>query len=114
MGKWKKRKARSAGSHIKESRGGKVALLLLLLNIFIYAGFRGTDIVVLTFVMALVAFIGYLLAFLSRRSMRRHRGAVGGESIVLLAYWGNLILFLLSFLMFSYSLAIGILRGDFL
>ena len=114
MGKWKKVKARSASSHIKESKAGKVGLLLLLLNLFLWAGLRGTDIVVLTFLMALVAFTGYILAVMARKSMRRQRGAVGGESIAAIAYWGNLILFLLTFLMFSYSLAIGVLRGDFL
>ena len=114
MGKWKKVKARSAGSHIRESKAGKIALLLLLLNCFIWAGLRGIDVVVLTLLSALVAFAGYLLAMSGRKALRRHRGAVGGESIVLIAYWGNLILFILTFLMFSYSLAIGVLRGDFL
>lgn len=114
MGKWKKVKARSAGSHTRESRAGKAALLLLLLNVFIWAGLRGLDVVLLTLLSALVALSGYLLARSGRKFLRRHRGAVGGESIVLIGYWGNLILFILTFLMFSYSLAMGILRGDFL
>lgn len=114
MGKWKKVKARSASSHIREPWAGKFSLLLLLINIFIWAGLRGMDIVIMTFLSTVVAFTGYLLALSGRKFLRRQRGSVGGESIVTIAYWGNLLLFLLTFLMFSYSLAIGVLRGDFL
>ena len=113
MGKWKKAKNRAA-AHEKEPLLAKLSVILLLGNGFLWAGLRGLDVVVLTFLSALLALTGLFIAHVARKQIRRHRGSVGGESVALIGYWGNLLVFLLVFLLFSYSLAIGILRGDFL
>jgi D-alanyl-lipoteichoic acid acyltransferase DltB (MBOAT superfamily) len=112
MGKWKKMKRHSESSLQKEPLRAKVSLILLLLNVFIWAGLRSLDVIVLTFISALVALAGMLMARAAWRYIRRHRGSVGGESIALIGYWGNLIVFVLTFLLFSYSIAMGILRGE--
>jgi len=113
MGKWVKRKRGHAPVQ-KESWLGKVSLFFLLLNIFVAAGLRGLDMLILTFVSALVALAGMLLGRAALRHVKRRRGRIGGESFALIGYWGNLILFILMFLYFSYLFAIGILRGDLL
>lgn len=113
MGKWKKAKRRRA-THEKDSKLASASVLMLLLNGFLWAGLRSLDEVILTFLSALVAFVGFLFARAAGRYLRRHRGRVGGESMAVIGYWGNLLLFILTFLMFSYALAMGILRGDFL
>jgi hypothetical protein len=92
----------------------KVSVMLLLLNGFVWAGLRSLDVVVLTLLSWLLALAGLLLGRMAGKYIRRHRGKIGGESIAMIGYWGNLIVFLLTFLLFSYSLAMGILRGDFL
>jgi len=91
-----------------------MSLIFLLINVFIWAGLRGTDILVVTLLSALVGFAGWLMAFRAGRKIRRMGGRVAGEAVALIAYWGNLAIFLLSSLMFAYSVAMGILRGDLL
>lgn len=88
--------------------------MLLLANGFIWAGLRSLDIVLLSFISMCVAFTGFLLGRAAGRYIRRHCGSVGGESAALIGYWGNLGAFIATFLLFSYSLAMGILGGDFL
>jgi hypothetical protein len=61
-----------------------------------------------------VAFAGLLLGRAAGKYIRRHHGSVGGESMALIGYWGNFGAFVATFLLFAYSLAMGILRGDFL
>jgi hypothetical protein len=112
MGKWKKMKRQSESSLQKEPLRAKISLILLLLNGSIWAGLRGLDVIVLTFLSVLVALAGMLLGLAGRRYIRRHRGAIGGDSIALIGYWGNLIVFVLALLMFSYAVAMGILRGE--
>lgn len=112
MGKWKKTKRQSESSLQKEPLRAKISLLLLLLNGFIWAGLRSLDVLVLTFLSTLVALGGMLLGRAAYRYIRRHRGSVGGDSIALIGYWGNLIVFILTFLLLSYAVAMGILRGE--
>lgn len=113
MGKWKKAK-RKAPRGQEEPLASRVAILLALLNVFIWVGFRGVDIVVLSFASSFVGLIGFLLAFVGGRAERRRRGSLGRSALTEIGYWGNLALFLGSSVLFSYTLAIGILRGDFI
>jgi len=92
----------------------KVSVLLLLLNGFIWAGLRSLDILLLTLLSALVGLAGLVLGRLARRHLRRHQGRMGGESLALIGYWGNLAMFILPALMFSYAFAMGVLRGELL
>lgn len=112
MGKWVKSKRRNQSSNQNEPFRAKASLILLLVNGFIWAGLRSLDVIVLTFLSALVALVGMLLGRAAWRYIRRHRGKVGGDSTAQIGYWGNLIVFILTFLMFSYSVAMGILRGN--
>ena len=98
----------------KEPWTAKAALILLLLNAFLWAGLRNMDIVVLSLAATLISLAGMLLALRARHKVRRHGGRIAGEALATIAYWGNLIVFLLSLMLFSYSMVMGILRGDFL
>jgi len=50
----------------------KLSVILLLGNGFLWAGLRGLDVVVLTFLSALLALMGVLLARIARKRIRRH------------------------------------------
>lgn len=114
MGKWKKVNRRRREGEQRESNLAKASVLALLVNGFIWAGLRGVDILVLSLASVLVAGLGLLLAKLSQRLLRKRHGRLGGESLSLIGYWGNLLIFVLSFLLFSYSLAIAVMRGEIL
>ena len=98
----------------KEPFTAKASLINLLLCVFVYVTLRGVDVLAVTLLATLVGFIGWILAIVARRKIRRAGGRIGGESLAMIGYWGNLIAFLLSALLFSYSVAMGILRGDLL
>lgn len=70
--------------------------------------------VVMTFLLTGVSFIGYLLAILAKKKLRRHRGRLDGDSVAEIGYWGNLLVFLVSLLGFCWFFLIGVARGDFL
>lgn len=90
----------------------RVALLLLLLNIFVWVGLRGTDILLVSMGSGLLALAGWIAAHRGRRKVRRLGGRGSSETMALMAYWGNLIIFLLVLFVFSYAVAMGILRGE--
>lgn len=113
MGKWVKRKRDHAPVQ-QESRLAKLSLFFLLLNVFVAAGLRGLDVLIVSLAAALVALAGMLCGRRALHQLRRRRGRIGGESFALIGYWGNLIIFILMFLFFSYLVAIGILSGNLL
>jgi hypothetical protein len=114
MAKNYKSKRRSRSRHQKESWLAKASIILLLANGFIWAGLRGLDIVLLSFLSMTIALAGWLFGRTAGRYIRRHHGSIGGESMAQIGYWGNFGALIATFLLFSYSLAMGILRGDFL
>lgn len=114
MGKWKKVNRRKWAGRERESLLAKVSVLLLLSNGFLWAGLRSLDILLLTLLSALVGLAGLIFGILARRHLRRHHGRIGGESLALIGYWGNLAMFILPALMFSYAFAMGVLRGELL
>jgi hypothetical protein len=114
MAKHWKSKRRSRSHRQKEPWIAKASVGLLLVNGFIWAGLRSLDIVLLSFLSMSVAFLGWLLGRAAGKYIRRRHGSVGGESAAQIGYWGNLGFFIATFLLFSYSVAMGILRGDFL
>lgn len=110
---WKSRR-RSRSRKQKEPWIAKVSLLLLLMNGFIWAGLRSLDIVILSFLSMSVALAGWLCGRAAKKYIRRRHGSIGGDSMAQVGYWGNLGGLIATFLLFSYALAMGILRGDFL
>ncbi|NDV62467.1 hypothetical protein G0Q06_08400 [Puniceicoccales bacterium CK1056] len=114
MSKNLKSRRRSRSRRQKEPWIAKASILLLLVNGFIWAGLRSLDIVLLSFLSMAVAFGGWLFGRAAGKYIRRRHGSLGGESMAQIGYWGNLVAFIATFLLFSYSLAMGVLRGDFL
>ena len=98
----------------REPVGARLSLLLLLGNLFVWVGLRGTDVLLVTLASTLLALAGWVGAQRARRKIRRAGGRMSGETMALIGYWGNLLVFILAFLMFSYAVAMGILRGDLL
>lgn len=113
MGKWKKAKRQPMRDQ-QEPLVSRLAILMGLLVVFLWVGFRGVDIVVISLGSTLLGLAGFILALFGAKAERRRRGSTGSSGLTQIAYWANLALFLGSFLLFSYSLAIGILRGDFI
>jgi hypothetical protein len=114
MGKWKKVSRGTFSGRQRESAMAKVSVILLLLNVFIWAGLRNLDILMVTLASAIVAAAGLVLAVVSGRYVKRRQGRVGGEALSQIGYWGNLGFFVLSFFLFSYAFAMAVLRGDIL
>lgn len=108
------RSHRRRSSHHNEPFAAKAALVILLLNVFLWVGLRNLDIVVVSFCAALLALVGFITAHRARRWSRRHNRAGEEDSMAVIAFWGNAILLLGSTLVFAYQFAIGVLRGDFL
>lgn len=113
MGKWKKAKRQPIREQ-QEPLVSRIAILMVLLVVFLWVGFRGVDIVVVSLGSTLLGLLGFTLALLGSKAERRRRGSTGSSALTQIAYWANLALFVGSFLLFSYALAIGILRGDFI
>ena len=90
----------------------RVAMLLLLLNLFLWIGLRSLDLLVVSLLSALLALAGWIAAHLGHKESRRKSRHGGTDTMAQLAYWGNLILFLLVSLLFAYLVAMGILNGE--
>jgi hypothetical protein len=88
--------------------------LIALVGLFVWVGFRGVDIVVVSLGSTLVALIGFVCAVFGKKAEGRRRGSTGSSALTLIGYWANLALFVVSSLLFAYSLAMGILRGEFI
>ena len=97
-----------------EPLGARLSLLLILTNMFVWIGLRNVDILVVSLVAAVVAMCGLILGYRSGKQIRRYNGRISGESIAMIGYWGNLVLFLLSFFLFAYTFLLGVLRGEFI
>ena len=114
MGKWKKGRRWGQPKGQGEPLMAKLPIALLLANAFVWISLRGTDILLVTFLSSLFGLVGLVIAWKARKVIRRKGGRVRGESMATIGYWGNLIAFVLASLLFSYSVAMGILRGEFL
>jgi hypothetical protein len=112
MGKWKKRSAWGQNKGDSEPLMAKVPLVLMLLNIFVCVGLRELDILLVSLASSVLALAGTVMAYKAKHRIRRKGGRIRGETMALIGYWGNLIIFLAATFLFAYVLAIGILRGD--
>ncbi|MGC9452559.1 MAG: hypothetical protein ACP5I4_14065 [Oceanipulchritudo sp.] len=92
----------------------RISMLLLLLNVSLCVGLRSVDILLVSLAATFVALGGAILAQRGLRLVRRRSRGGGSESMGLMAYWGNLVLFILAALLFCYSFAMGVLRGELL
>lgn len=92
----------------------RISLLFLLVNIFLWAGLRNMDILVVSLASAFIAFCGTVTGYRAHRRIRRYGGRIPGEAISMVGYYSNLVLFLLTLLLFCYSFAMAVLRGDIL
>ncbi|MEX0326108.1 MAG: hypothetical protein AB3N33_08480 [Puniceicoccaceae bacterium] len=114
MGKWKKSRRWGQPKGQGEPMMVKVPVLLLLINGFTCISLRGTDILVVTLISTLLAMVGMVIAWRARKIIRRKGGRVRGETMATIGYWGNLVVFVMAGLLFSYAVAMGVLRGDLL
>jgi hypothetical protein len=103
---------RQKNDNIKETPWAKAAVFMLLVNIFVLAGLRNIDKLVITLVVAVVAGIGWVFAIRAQRQLRRYHGRLQGDGLAALGYWGNLLMMLFFLLGFAWFLAMGILRGE--
>ena len=92
----------------------RISLLLLLINIFLWAGLRDMDILIVSLTSTGLALVGAIMGYKAYRRIRKHGGRIPGEAMAMVGYWSNLVLFLLTFLLFAYSLAMAFLRGEIL
>jgi hypothetical protein len=92
----------------------RVSIGFLLANGFLWAGFRNIDILLVSFISALLGLAGLVTGKLALRKIRHHGGRVRGESIATIGYWGNLLLFVLGLLIFAYAVAAGVYREEIL
>ena len=77
-------------------------------------GLRNLDILVLSLSSTVLALVGAITGYRAYRRIRKHGGRIPGEAMAMIGYWSNLVLLLLSFLVFCYSFAMAFLRGDIL
>lgn len=92
----------------------RVSLLFLLINIFLWVGFRNVDVLIVSLSSTLIAFIGAIAGYRAQRRIRRYGGRIQGEGMATVGYYANLVLFLLALLLFCYSFAMAVLRGEIL
>ena len=92
----------------------RIAVILLLANAFVWAGMRNVDILIVTLTSTLLALVGLVAGYRARKRIRRYGGRIPGEAIGEIGYWGNLVVFVGASLLFSYAVAMGVLRGDLL
>lgn len=114
MGKWKKGRRWGQQKGQGEPMMAKIPIVLLLLNFFVWPALRGTDILLVTLISTVLGLVGLVMAWRARKVIRRKGGRIRGETMATIGYWGNLIVFVLAGLLFSYSVAMGVLRGELL
>ena len=110
----KRRKRWGMPEDRREPLGARVSVLMILTNIFLWVGLRNVDVLVVSLISVLVAVVGLVMGYKAGRRIRRRGGRLAGETMASIGYWGNLGLFVVTFFLFSYSLAMAILRGDIL
>ena len=98
----------------REPLGARIALLLMLINIFMWIGFRDVDMLIISLVSLVIALIGLIFGYRAGKRIARHGGRITGENMARIGYWGNVLLFVGSLFLFSFTLILGILSGDLL
>ena len=98
----------------REPLQARVSILMILFSIFLYVGLRNVDMLVVSLGTTLFSLVGMVTGYRSYKRIRRHGGRMTGENMARIGYWANLIIFVGSLFLFSYLLAMAILRGDIL
>ncbi len=98
----------------REPLGARVGLLAVLLNVFLWLGFRHVDYLVVSFAGTVLALAGLVLAKRAGIRIRKKQGRIAGDHIATLGTWGNAFFLSMNFLLFCYLLGIGILSGELL
>lgn len=88
--------------------------MLVLVNIFIWLGFRYVDPLLVSSGGTLLALAGVLLAKRVETRIRKNLGRMAGEHLTTIALWGNAILLAANLLAFCYLLGTGQLSGQLL
>jgi hypothetical protein len=96
------------------SRFALASVGFMLACAFVFIAFRNVDILIVTLAMSILSLAGMLTGRIALKKVRRHRSELSGESAATIGYWGNLIVFILSLLAFSWFLALAIIKGDLL
>jgi len=92
----------------------RVSLFVLLLNLFVWAGLRNIDILLVAFLSTVLGLTGLISGYRAKHKIHRQGGRVSGETMALIGYWLNLLVFIFSALLLAFVIAIGVLRGEFL
>lgn len=105
---------RTNAENLRFSYKAGASIGFILLNLFLWAGFRGIEILLMLLANILISGIGLLLAWFALKKIRRTHGVIQGEAAAQIGYWGNLGILLISFFFFAFLVAYGVLKGDFL
>ena len=105
---------RTKAENLRFSYNAGASIGFILLNLFLWAGFRSIEILLMLLVNVLISGIGFLLAWRALKKIRRTHGVIQGEAAARIGYWGNLGIFVATFFFFAFLVAYGVLKGDFL
>ena len=98
----------------KDSLKATIALGFVLANVFQWALFLRTELLLTSGISMILGFIGFFVSYKAKKQIDRHNGTMQGESRAVTAYWANLGFGVFSLLLFSWLVLMGILQGDFL
>jgi hypothetical protein len=114
MARRKKGRRWGMPSDRQEPMIARMPILCLLLNFFIWVGFRNMDKLLVGLASVLVALTGTLIGRMAIKRLRRHGGRVSGEGMARIGYWGNLVVLVLAGFLWVYLVLLAILRGEIL
>ena len=114
MSRRKKRSRWGMPEGKREPLGARVSAFCLLLNLFIWVGFRNMDMLIVGLASVLVALVGTVIGRKAYNRIRRRGGRMAGESMARIGYLGNLWVMVLVGFFWVYVLTMAILRGEIL
>lgn len=97
---------------MRHSKLAPVSVFLLLCSVFVVVGFRYQDLLVVSGGVSLLALLGYYTGNKAEKRIRRHHMVIQGHAAALIGKWGNLVVFVLGFIVFLYELLRSVIRGE--
>ena len=100
-----------------KERFSKLALAsmaFLFINLLVWTSLRFREVIISSGLSTVCGLAGFIFGVVALKRIHRRHGRLQGESVAMLGKWLNLAIFVLSALLFVYSVSVALMRGQLL
>lgn len=101
-------------SNERFSKMALASIACLFVNVLVWTSLRFREVIISSGLLTAFGLAGLILGVFALKRIHRRHGRLQGESVAMLGKWLNLAIFVLSALLFIYSLSVAVMRGQLL